>query len=279
MTRYRYAFDEARVQRFLSEGRGTGAGAKYRPWLQIQDVPSTGRSHRPFGIKTGRVHHFLSDGEWKCFLKFEGNPAVLDIQEQFPMDRLETYRAAQGLRLTHPRTLDGTPYVMTVDFLVTQETSRGVQQIPYTFKYWPEKLTSREQELMSITRAFWACHGMELQLIDQRFFDEAFNINYDSVRAYYDLSSLQLPQGTDRAGLREALVDAVGKRSPDTMLRACRWFAGEFHTTPQVVYQMAMHLVAHGVLHVDLSSSVGLEQLPLAAYAVAHGAGIEVACA
>ena len=62
MTRRRYVFDEARVQRFLAEGRGTGDGPHYRPWLQVQDVSSMGRSHRPFGIKTQRVHHLLSDG-------------------------------------------------------------------------------------------------------------------------------------------------------------------------------------------------------------------------
>lgn len=33
----------------------------YKPWLTIQDVASHGRSHRIAGIRTGRVHHFLSD--------------------------------------------------------------------------------------------------------------------------------------------------------------------------------------------------------------------------
>jgi hypothetical protein len=279
VTRLRYAFDEARVQRFMAEGRGKGTGHLYRPWLQIQDVPSSGRSHRPFGIKSRRVHHLLSDGEWKCFLKFEGDPMVVEIQEQFPMDRMETYRAAHGLSLKHPRTLDGTPYVMTIDFLVRRSTPCGVRLTPYTFKYDPETLAPREQQLMSITRAFWAEHAMELQLIDQRFFDEAFNINYDSVRAYHDISNLTFYDETDVAGLKEGLLQAVESGSSDTLLRTCRWFAGEFTTTPQVVYQVAMHLVSNGALRVDLSSPVGLERLPLSAYTATQSAVSQLAVA
>lgn len=268
MTRLRYAFDEARVQRFLREGRGQGFGADYKPWLQIQDVPSSGRSHRPYGVKSQRVHHLLSDGEWKCFLKFEASPLVTEIQEQFPMDRMETLRISQRLGFRHPRTLDGTPYVMTLDFLVTEVGPKGACLVPYTFKYDPETLSPREQELMSITREFCKQQGMELQLLDQGFFDEPFNINYDSVRAYHHITSLALYEHVDVAGLAQALCDEVAAGSSDALLQTCRCLAGVFNTTPLVVYQTAMHLVSRGVLRVDLSSPVGLERLPLSAYSL-----------
>lgn len=72
--RRRYAFDEAKVQRFIAEGRGAGTRSDYVPWLKITDVPSIGRSRRLFSPKTGRIHHLLSDGEWKTFLKEEADP-------------------------------------------------------------------------------------------------------------------------------------------------------------------------------------------------------------
>jgi TnsA endonuclease N terminal len=269
MTRLRYAFDEARVQRFLTEGRGQGTGERYRPWLEIQDISSKGRSHRPYGIKSRRVHHLLSDGEWKCFLKLEAAEDVEDIQEQFPMDRMQTYAMAKRLRVQHPKTLDGTPYVMTLDFLVRKRSAGGVRLIPFTFKYDPETLTPREHELMDITRAFWREHGEELQLIDERFFDEPFNINYDSVRAYHDISVLSFYSETDVSGVAAALVDEVRSGSGETLLRTCRGFAGIFATTPQVVFQVAMHLVSRGVLRVDLSSPIGLQLLPMCAYTAA----------
>ena len=266
MTRRRYVFDEARVQRFLAEGRGTGDGPHYRPWLQVQDVSSMGRSHRPFGIKTQRVHHLLSDGEWKSFLRLEGDPRVIDIWEQFPMDRLETFRLAQKLGIKHPVTLDGTPYVMTLDFVVTVLLSQGPRLVPYTFKYSPELLPARDQELMTITRAFCEARGMELQLIDQRFFDEPFVLNYDSVRAYDDISKLAFAQEVNVSGIKAALHEEIRLGGDETLLRTCRALAGTFGTESYVVYQIAMHLVSRGVLRVDLSSSTGLERLPLSAY-------------
>lgn len=32
------------VEKWIKEGRGTGIGADYQPWLKIQDVSSLGRS-------------------------------------------------------------------------------------------------------------------------------------------------------------------------------------------------------------------------------------------
>lgn len=172
MARRRYVFTEQRVQNFIAQGRGQGQGSSYRPWLQIQDVPSLGRSHRPFGIKTRRVHHFLSDGEWKSFLKFEADASVVDIREQFPMDRLQTLRAAMKLGYKHPVTSDGTPYVMTVDFLITRRVDGQQWVEPFTFKYSPSTLSKRDSELIEIAEVFWQSNGFALRVIDENLFDE-----------------------------------------------------------------------------------------------------------
>ena len=119
MARQRYGFDEARIARFHKEGRGTGHGADYQPWLTIGDVPSRGRSHRPKSTKTGRVHHLLSDIERHTFHLFDWDDAVTDIREQFPLDRDITPRIAEQLGVEHPRDVKTrTPLVMTTDFLV-----------------------------------------------------------------------------------------------------------------------------------------------------------------
>jgi len=78
MARRKYSVDEALIARYLKEGRGTGFGADYKPWLKIYDVPSLGRSHRLRGIKTGRVHHFLSDIEANLFYLLDWHDAVVD---------------------------------------------------------------------------------------------------------------------------------------------------------------------------------------------------------
>jgi hypothetical protein len=266
----RYVFDEARVQRFLAEGRGTGFGSEYSPWLQIQDVPSLGRSHRPFGIKSRRVHHLLSDGEWKCFLRLEGDPFIDEIQEQKPMDRIETFRIAQRMGIAHPRTLDGTPYVLTLDFYVRENRDGVIRWRPLTFKYDPETLSPRQRELMAIAREHCRLRGEELELIDQGFFSQSFTQNYDSVRTYHDISDFTFFHETNVLGVATELMREAEHRSEDTLMRACRFLAGEFETSPTVVFQIAMHLVARGNLRVDLTVPMGLERLPMTAYTAVY---------
>ena len=263
MGRYKYVFDEQRVQKFLAEGRGQGSGADYLPWLKIQDLPSRGRSHRPYGIKTGRVHHLLSDGEWKCFLKFEADPRVGDIREQFPMNRLMTYMVAQELGCRHPVTLDGTPYVMTIDFLVTYKVGSQLQLQPYTFKYDPDTLKPREQELIDIASGFWEKQGYRLEVIDQSFFDEALVINYDAVRSFFDISHLDFYHKTNVVGIADAIRQGVNLRLRETLGLVCQALAHDFQTESKVVFSIAKHLIARGGLLVNFSSPISLEQMLL----------------
>ncbi len=44
----------SKVEKWIKEGRGTGIGADYLPWLKIQDVSSLGRSTRFKGINVCR---------------------------------------------------------------------------------------------------------------------------------------------------------------------------------------------------------------------------------
>ncbi len=50
--RYPKRFDAKLLKRYLKEGRGTGEGALYNPWVQIYDLPSEGLSSIVPGWKT-----------------------------------------------------------------------------------------------------------------------------------------------------------------------------------------------------------------------------------
>lgn len=66
----------SKYERYLKEGRGTGEGKEYKPWLRIQDFPSNGRATRVLGNKTNRIHHlFLTYGQFIGILlnKFHNN--------------------------------------------------------------------------------------------------------------------------------------------------------------------------------------------------------------
>jgi hypothetical protein len=77
------------IDMYVAQGYGQGLGADYRPWLRVQDVPSRGRSRKVHGVKTGRVHHLLSDLEYTYLV-------VLEFSER-PRCRLELRYYFYGL--------------------------------------------------------------------------------------------------------------------------------------------------------------------------------------
>ena len=71
MARKSYGTSEVKFQKWIKDGRGSGRGIEYKPWITVRDLPSEGRSHRIFGHKSQRTHHLLSDLELAVFLLLE----------------------------------------------------------------------------------------------------------------------------------------------------------------------------------------------------------------
>lgn len=84
MANRKNSWTEDKIARYYKEGRGSGELAHYKPWLTVQNVPSSGRAHRVKGWKTSRVHQLLFDLERNYFYLLEW---ANDVIEQFPLDR------------------------------------------------------------------------------------------------------------------------------------------------------------------------------------------------
>ena len=113
-------WSEESILRMQKNGIGAGTGADYQPWLRAEQVNSLGRARRVWSPKTGRTHHLLSDVEYNLFLALKWQQSIIDIREQFPLDRELTQEIARDLGVRHP-CYPGThiPAVMTADFVVT----------------------------------------------------------------------------------------------------------------------------------------------------------------
>lgn len=145
----------AQAQRWLAQGRGQGHGTAYRPWLQVRDVMSIGRSHKVQGIKIHRTYHVLSDLEAACLLVLEFERNVIDIREQFPLPTELTQQAAAALRIRHP-TYSGTltPQVLTSDFCADVQCSDStVLETAIAVKYTDALRERRVRELLAIERS------------------------------------------------------------------------------------------------------------------------------
>lgn len=169
MSKTRAGWDWNTYHRWLKEGRGTGEGKDYRVWLTVHDLPSHGIVSRPFGMKTGRMHQFLSGLETALFYILDASNLVLDIREQYPLLLLdETLRIAKELKVRHPRdSVSKFPYVFTSDFVVT--TRNGIRVLSVKPASELEKLRVREK--LAIEKKYWEEKGIEWRLVTDNTID------------------------------------------------------------------------------------------------------------
>ncbi|SFI02860.1 TnsA endonuclease C terminal [Collimonas sp. OK307] len=148
-------WSEDAIEKHYRLGRGKGTGKDYLPWINVAEISSSGRSRRAFGIKSGREHHFLSDVEWNLFLLLEFSPDVVDIREQYPLDRDLTLEIAAALGIGHPY-YPGTqvPVVMTTDFLVTRVRNGATILEAFDTKREQEAEDERSIEKLQIQRTY-----------------------------------------------------------------------------------------------------------------------------
>lgn len=163
------------VLRWIGQGCGQGRGLGYRPFFHVRDVPSRGRSAMVKGLKTGRVHHYLSDLEYACHLLAEYNPSVTDIREQFALlPREETQAIANSLGIRHP-IYPGTttPIVMTSDLVLTldQESTQKYAVICVkSFSAIDPKTprAKRTMEKLLVEKTYWDRRGIPWHLVSEK---------------------------------------------------------------------------------------------------------------
>ncbi|MMC31856.1 heteromeric transposase endonuclease subunit TnsA [Shigella sonnei] len=153
MAKANSSFSEVQIARRIKEGRGQGHGKDYIPWLTVQEVPSSGRSHRIYSHKTGRVHHLLSDLELAVFLSLEWESSVLDIREQFPLLPSDTRKIAIDSGIKHP-VIRGVDQVMSTDFLVDCKDG-PFEQFAIQVKPAAALQDERTLEKLELERRYW----------------------------------------------------------------------------------------------------------------------------
>ncbi len=152
----RIKWTEKKIAQRQAEGYGQGRGSAYKPWLEVKDVGSHGRARRVWSHKTGRVHHLFSDVEMDIFVAAEWANEVIDIREQFPLDRELTQTIAQELGIRHPY-YPGTdiPTVMTVDFMLSISDGGETRALAINAKRDEEAEDERSLQKLEIQRTYF----------------------------------------------------------------------------------------------------------------------------
>lgn len=265
----RSRWTEKKVAKMQADGAGEGTGAKYVPWIQVQDISSQGRSRRLWSSKTERTHHLLSDIEYQLFVALEWQQDIVDIREQFPLDRMLTQDIARSLGIAHPY-YPGThvPTVMTVDFLATVKRGSDVHLVAYNAKAADEAEDERSLQKLEIQREYFEQLGIEHHIVFDCDIPRQNVANIGDIReAPLRPDELELRPGY-YSDLRERMLNDIPAR-PNTLTLAayCSDFDARFGCSPGVGIRVARILMFERSLIPDLSSP-DLNREPLAKFVV-----------
>lgn len=186
----KYKWDEAEYRKRVEENRGQGTGSNYKPWIEVGDLSSKGRSSRMSGWKTERLHHLLSDLERKYCNFLEWSDLVTDIREQFPLTDLElAMDISKKLGFIYPTDRkSGTPYVLTTDFMVIVNSCGKELKLARTVKYAKDLEKERTRQLFEIERRYWEQKGVDWAIVTERIIPMQLVANVDWIHEHYWLT-------------------------------------------------------------------------------------------
>ena len=254
----------SKVEKWIKEGRGSGIGADYKPWLNIQDVSSLGRSTRLRGIKTNRQHEFLSDLERNHFYITEYSDFVVDIREQFPLLQLEeTIVIANELGIKHPTDPQtNEPIVMTTDFLLTVDKGDGLVEVARTIKMKDDLLNERVLEKFEIERVYWERRQIDWGIVTELEIPKEMARNISYIHDYYDIQSYDAFQNINQLHIEDlamALLQRILNESL-SIREITNVFDKETHMPVGSGMTLFYHLLAKKIIRIDMSEAFNVEQ-------------------
>lgn len=256
MSKRKNQWNEDRIARYYAEGRGSGELSNYKPWLTIQDVPSMGRVHRLKGWKTNRIHHFLSDLERDYFYLLDWAGDVVDIREQYPLDREKTVQIADQLQIMHPKdSSTQTPIVSTTDFLITIRRDKKMLHFARTIKPCEELNDKRVIAKLEIERQYWTSAGVDWGIVTERDLPKEICRNIGWIHSSYFIDE------GEEIDLAIILYDYI--HGKDTLLLDALKSFDELYACEQgTALSLFRYLVAHKYIGIAMDKPLDL-RLPV----------------
>ncbi|MGM9986962.1 MAG: TnsA endonuclease N-terminal domain-containing protein [Bacillaceae bacterium] len=254
----------SKIEKWIKEGRGLGSGSDYKPWLNIQDVSSLGRSTRLKGIKTNRQHEFLSDLERNYFYLTEYSNYIIDIREQFPLLPLEeTIVIADELGIKHPvDPITNEPIVMTTDFLLTVDKGEGIVEVARTVKMKDEVRKKRVLEKFDIERVYWQRRNIDWGIVTEFQIPKIFARNISYIHDYHDLYLHDAFQNINHQQIEELVFLLLQRllEKDESIREIANSFDKETHMPLGSGITLFYHLLARKIIRIDMSIPLDIEQ-------------------
>lgn len=244
------------IEQRLQQGRGSGWGKDYLPWLTIQDVTSLGVVTRIQGIKTGRKHELFSHHEIHYFYILDWSEQVTDIREQYPLLPLsETLEIAQEWGLRHPtHPVTHAPVVMTTDFCISVRSSIGIVQFARTVKPSQELAKKAVLEKFEIERRYWENRNINWKIVTEHDIPTVLVKNIAWLHPRFHTSSLSLSE-PEIAQIKNLLTHQV-LQSNDSLAKITASCDACLGLRPGNSLSVARHLLATRQWLVDMNQPI-----------------------
>lgn len=252
----KYAMDEEKVQRFLAEGRGQGYGVNYKRWLNVFDFPSQGRIHRFYGLTVPREYHLFSDGEYSSMTQYDWARPVIDIREQYPLDRDLTREIARQEKIKHPKMYDGEDYVLTTDLVLTVEEDGEQRIVARTYKPSNELEKARVKEKFEIERRAWEYHNIDWKPITERSINRTLVKNVSCLRPFSDLTGVWTPYAGCFRDIGTELIYRLCSPNRESLFQCFHDIGRKLSVPWELVYTTFRHLLVRRFIHTNMSSAV-----------------------
>lgn len=243
----------AKVKRFVKEGRGQGTGKDYIPWVKTSDYSSKGRATRIQGIKTRRIHHLHSDNQLRAFLIFEYSDAIIDIRESYPLlDLMEVIDDKEGLRLDKFTDADGYPLIICTTFVLTVRGEGGEERlVARSVKNTSELSKKITLEKLEIERRYWEARGVDWKVITEKRLSRQLCENIEWCRE-------TLLQDMQEDGLANALLAYIQNNTFIPIKLLLNEFEYEEGLEPGKALWLFRYLLATKCLDVNIENAINL---------------------
>ena len=259
MSKRNTGWDENKIQRYISEGRGKGEGKDYKPWLTIQDVPSDGRASRCCGWKTGRIHHLMSDHEKRYFFLLEWAIDVVDILEQFPLDRKQTCKIAEDKKIRHSQDIKTkAPLVMTTDFLIKISTNGKTKYIARTVKPSIFLEKPRVIEKFEIEREYWKRKEVDWGIVTEKEIPLGLASNIEWMHPAYWPDQWDDYNNSDCQKLCNILVMQIKQLENISMIDLLTKLNEQHHLKPGTFLYILRYCLSRKIITCDLTHKIDL---------------------
>ena len=245
MAKANSSFSEAQIAHRIKEGRGQGYGKDYIPWLKVQEVPSSGRSHRIYSHKTGRVHHLLSDLELAVFFSLEWECCVLDIREQFPLLPSDTKQIALDSGIKHPASR-GVDQVMSSDFFVDSKDG-PFKQFAIQVKPANALQDERTLEKLEIERRYWQQKKIPWFIITEK---EINSVVKENIEWLYSMKTVEL--SAELLAQLPILASILEEKTDEKIINVCKHIDIAYALKPGKTLSEMRALAANGFIKFNI---------------------------